>query len=75
VNGILPKMRVIGVSGTFVGTVREVGEGKFLVAPADPGDLPYWLKSEAVIGVDGNRVELICSATEVHRYLADAPQD
>ncbi len=62
-----PGMRVIGIRGTFVGLVSEVGTEAVLVAPEGKGQA-YWLRREAIIGVEGNRVELICDSEEVGRY-------
>jgi hypothetical protein len=65
-------MRVMGIRGALVGHVAAVDEGCIQVEPEGKGE-SFWIRSEAVIGVDGNRVELICDAGEVHRYLMDAP--
>lgn len=60
-------MRVVGIRGAFVGYVGGVNESSFEVEP-DEGS-PYWLAFEAVYAVSNQRVELICDAGEVGRYV------
>jgi hypothetical protein len=66
-------MRVVGIRGAFVGLIAEVTDDAIMVAPDDGADA-YWLRRDAIFGVDDRRVELICDASEVHRYrLEGAP--
>lgn len=67
-------MRVVGIRGAFIGLVGEVRDDALLLEP-DGDAQPYWLRLEAVIGVDGNRVELICDSSEVSRYIAFPSED
>lgn len=65
-------MRVLGISGALVGYVLAVGDGCIQVEP-DGGAEPFWIRRDGVLGVEANRVELICDPSEVHRYRLDAP--
>ena len=60
-------MRVVGIRGSYVGEVAEVRDDVFLVEPDEQP--PFWLQLDAVVGIDGNRVELICDTSEVRRYM------
>ncbi|HMO96279.1 MAG TPA: DUF2171 domain-containing protein [Tepidiformaceae bacterium] len=60
-------MRIVGIRGVFVGLVDEVRDEAFRIAPEADRE-PFWVDRSAILGIDGRRVELICDASEVHRY-------
>lgn len=62
----------MGIRGVSVGRVMRVEPLAILVKARDGHE--FWLRRDAVIGVEGDRVELICDATEVRRYEVDGPE-
>jgi hypothetical protein len=70
VNGPEPGMRVVNIRGAFIGYISEVTESAVLITPEADGE-EYWLKCDAILGVDGQRVELICDSSEIHRYRVE----
>ncbi len=66
-------MRLVDIRGTLVGFVSNVSAEALLVEPEGTGDA-YGLRRDAIIGVEGGRVELICDSEEVGRYIAPVPE-